>query len=427
MSHNCGCPQNSPSQLTCPPTFSVPVDQFNCSESNQQPTSNAVLTYHQALSGFIVPSVGQQSALLVANGALFTPGQWIQFVNPFGIFRIISITGNTLQLSNAAADGVTAIAGNPAPPYQYPVNAAFVAVGDPRQQSLSEFAAYVASALATLQSVCLDNLESQGANEDVYLLGYLKSSLCDGESGACLRKQSLAYIDNTGVLHFDGPISAEQFNVPVPEGGIPSNNTTSLNPNNGTGGGFLLPFYNPTTGLVTYIDLFSGVSNSGSYFLGLNSSGVLSLQSGNLEKCYEEPKLIHSSLTGAAGSAGYIYNGLTASNYNVETIVGEAIDSWVNAANILIKIVSNTNANARAEVVINDIIVAVIPFVGSGYGTFYELQKTVKVSTDKKIRFEIRTYASHSGGSPAPITFDQSGAIRGRVELYIETLKSVEW
>jgi hypothetical protein len=388
MSHNCGCPQNSPSQLTCPPTFSVPVDQFNCSESNQQPTSNAVLTYHQALSGFIVPSVGQQSALLVANGALFTPGQWIQFVNHFGIFRIISITGNTLQLSNAAADGVTAIAGNPAPPYQYPVNAAFVAVGDPRQQSLSEFAAYVASALTTLQSVCLDNLESQGANENVYLLGYLKSSLCDGDSGACLRKQSLAYIDNTGVLHFDGPISAEQFNVPVPDGGIPSNNTTPLNPNNGTGGGFLLPFYNPTTGLVTYIDLFSGIENNSAYSFYLSTSGVISLIPSGGRKVFWPDKEVHKG-------SGATYNGFTSADVDIATYSGEPVPSWAKYVKVRVNGNLFSGASDSIRVKLNTETVLYTSMETDYRGT-YDQDFTIPI-TNGKFNLEIITYTDNAG------------------------------
>jgi hypothetical protein len=299
MSHNCGCPQNSPSQLTCPPTFSVPVDQFNCPETNTPPQSANSVTYHQALSAFVVPAVGQQSALLVANGSLFAAGQWLQFVNPSGIFRIISITGNTLQLQNAAADGITAIAGNPVPPYQYAFNSAFVAVGDPRQQSLPEFASYVKDALATLQSVCLDNLDTQSPNEEVYLLGYLKTNLCNNDSSACLRKQELAYIDNNGVLHFDGPISAEQFNVPVPPSGMPNNNTTPVNPTGGAGNGFLLPFYNPATGTVSYIDLFAGKANDNTYSFYLSPTGIISLIPAGGRIIFWPEHVIHNG-TGAA-------------------------------------------------------------------------------------------------------------------------------
>lgn len=276
---DCGCPQSSPSPLNCGPTLQIPVEQFECQQTGGQAPSASAVTFHQALSSFVVPNVGQQSQLLVADGSIFAAGQWIQFVNPSGIFRIISITGNTLFLQNAAADGVTAIDENPIPPYQYMTGAAFVTVGDPRQPSLAEFATRVQEAIASLQSVCLSNVSEKTNTEQVFLLGYLKSVSCGPNEGACLRKQDLAYIDENGILHFDGTIVADNFNVPVPAGGIPNNNSTSLNPNNGASGGFLLPFYNPTTGSVSYINLFSGVTNGSTYNISVSPTGQISLAS----------------------------------------------------------------------------------------------------------------------------------------------------
>lgn len=276
---DCGCPQSSPSPLNCGPTLQIPVEQFECQTTGGQAPTQSAVTFHQAISSFVVPNVGQQSQLLVADGSIFAAGQWIQFVNPSGIFRIISITGNTLFLQNAAADGVTAIDENPIPPYQYMSGAAFVTVGDPRQPSLSEFAVKVQEAIASLQSLCLSNIPTKANSEQIYLLGYLKSTTCGPNEGACARKQELAYIDENGILHFDGTIIADKFNVPVPAGGIPNNNATPVNPNNGTGGGFLLPFYNPATGTVSYIDLFAGVTNGSSYNISVSSTGLISLTS----------------------------------------------------------------------------------------------------------------------------------------------------
>ena len=388
MSNNCGCPQNSPSQLTCPPTFSIPVDQFNCDETNTPPQTANSITYHQALSAFVVPAVGQQSALLVSDGAMFAAGQWIQFVNPSGIFRIISITGNTLQLQNAAADGITAIAGNPLPPYQYPYNAAFVAVGDPRQQSLAEFAAYVAAALATLQSVCFDNLDTQSPNEEVYLLGYLKTNLCNNDSSACLRKQELAYIDNNGVLHFDGTITAEQFNVPVPIGGIPNNNTTPVNPNNGTTGGFLLPFYNPTTGIVSYIDLFSGITNDDIYSLYLSPAGIISLVPSASRVIYWPEKIVH---TGSGGT----YAGFTATDITVSSFTAEALPSW--AKYVKVRVYGNlfSSANDAIRVKLNTQTVIYTSMLGDYRGT-YDQNFTIPI-TGGKFNLEIITYNDAAG------------------------------
>jgi hypothetical protein len=389
MSHNCGCPQNSPSQLTCPPTFSVPVDQFNCDETNTPPQSANSVTYHQALSAFVVPAVGQQSALLVANGSLFAAGQWVQFVNPSGIFRIISITGNTLQLQNAAADGITAIAGNPVSPYQYAFNAAFVTVGDPRQQSLSEFASYVREALATLQSVCFDNLDTQSPNEEVYLLGYLKANLCDGDTSACLRKQELAYIDNNGVLHFDGPILAEQFNVPVPVGGIPNNNTTPVNPNSGGIGGYLLPFYNPSTGLVSYINLFSGATNDNLYSFYLSSTGIVSLIPSGGKIIFWPEKVVHNG-------SGAAYAGFPAADVNIPTFIAPTLlPTWVKYVKLRIQGNLFSSANDAIRIKLNTETVLYTSMLGDYRGTYD--QSFVIPVTSSKFNLEIVTYTDAAG------------------------------
>lgn len=416
MSNNCGCPQNSPSQLTCPPTFSVPVDQFNCPETNTPPQSANSVTYHQALSAFVVPAVTQQSALLVADGSIFTPGQWIQFVYPSGIFQIISITGNTLQLQNAAADGITAIAGNPLPPYQYAFNAAFVAVGDPRQQSLPEFASYVAAALATLQSVCFDNLDTQSPNEEVYLLGYLKTNLCNNDSSACLRKQELAYIDNNGVLHFNGPISAEQFNVPVEVGGMPNNNTTPVNPNNGTGGGFLLPFYNPATGSVSYIDLFAGKTNDNTYSFYLSPTGIISLIPAGGRIIFWPEQVIHNG-TGAS------YAGFPSTDLVIADWIGAtAFPAWAKYVKVRVQGNLFSDSNDAIRVKLNQTS-ALWTSMQDPYRGTYDQSFTIPI-TNGKFNLEIVTYTDAAGATTgsANLGTTVAGAGAGFIKVSIVEL-----
>lgn len=425
MSHNCGCPQNSPSQLTCPPTFSVPVDQFNCPETNLPPQSANSVTYHQALSAFVVPAVGQQSALLVADGSIFAAGQWLQFVNPSGIFRIISITGNTLQLQNAAADGITEIAGNPFPPYQYPYNAAFVAVGDPRQQSLAEFASYVAEALATLQSVCFDNLDTQSPNEEVYLLGYLKTNLCNNDSSACLRKQELAYIDNNGVLHFDGPISAEQFNIPVPVGGIPNDNSTPVNPNAGSTGGFLLPFYNPTTGIVSYIDLFTGIANGQTYSFYLSSTGLISLVPSGGRIVYWPDKEVHN---GKSTTTAANYGGFAQADVDIATVIGGAVPVW--AKYVRVRVHANLFSSPASQAIrvnLNNSSALFTDIRTELRGT-YDQTFLIPIINNGKFNLQIITYTDDIGATTGNISLNPvspyTGAAEGFVRVSIVELVS---
>lgn len=416
--NNCGCPQNSPSQLSCPPSISIPVDQYTCDETNVPSSSGGLpLTFHPAQSSFVVPNVGQQSALLVQDGSIFTPGEWIQFVNPSGIFRIISITGNTLQLSNAAADGVSPISGNPAPPYQYPIGAAFVAVGDPRQLSLSEFATQVQTALSSLTSICLNSITEKTSNEEVFLLGYLKSSLCDENAGACLRKQGFAYIDKNGVLHYDGTIIADAFSIPVPEGGIPSNNSTVLNPNNGTGGGFLLPFYNPATGQVSYIDLFSGVANGGIYSIEVSPTGTISLTPSTKHIHYWPEKEIHKDDDGGT------YSGYSA-DVDIATIIGAPLPTWAKYVSIRVHGSMNTGtSNGALEVRLND-------FGAMRHTTANEMRGPYDGSfiipiVNGKINVKVITYSNVEGTTVGPINFMAGGsAMTGRIRVAIRALLS---
>lgn len=216
---------------------------------------------------------------MVVNGSVFAAGQWIQFINPAGTFRIMAITGNTLTLQNAAADGITPITGNPVPPFQYGPNASFVTVAQPSQLTQAQFNEQIKNALALVESVCFNSIPEKANNEQVYMMGYVKSSLCGPTDGCCLRKMADGgpYLDEAGNAFFGGSVSAPAFNVPVPSGGIPSSNTTPINPNGGTGGGYLVAFVNPTTGATTYIDLFSGAQNNKNYSIGLSSTGVISL------------------------------------------------------------------------------------------------------------------------------------------------------
>ena len=424
MSHNCGCPQNSPSQLTCPPTFSVPVDQFNCDETNLPPQSANSVTYHQALSAFVVPAVGQQSALLVADGTIFAAGQWLQFVNPSGIFRIISITGNTLQLQNAAADGITEIAGNPFPPYQYPYNAAFVAVGDPRQQSLTDFATHVQDALATLQSVCFDNLDTQSPNEEVYLLGYLKTNLCNNDSSACLRKQELAYIDNNGVLHFDGPIVAEQFNIPVPEGGLVTSDPI-VNPNNGTGGGFLLPLYNPSTGQLSYVNIFSGLENGEFYGVELTNDGKIKLSTSITKSESFWPEKVFHEPTPATAYTGLPEQLIDVGDH-IDLPAGEQLPTWVKW--VTVRLYGNlyaTGSYAGIQVSINDTQWVRTAMVGDYRCAF---DATLKIPlTNRKFKLKIIAYQNvftSSIGSGFTFSNSTSDGADGFVKMSILEISS---
>lgn len=397
----------------------IPVEQFVCETTNNPTPSGNPVTFHQALSALVVPVVGGQSSFLVADGSIFAAGQWIQFINPSGIFRIISITGNTITIQNSAADGVTAIAGNPVPPTQYPTNAAFVTVGDPRQLTEAQFAALVQTAIASLQSICLGEIPEQGPTEQIYLLGYLKSNLCGDGDGACIRKQDLAYIDQEGILHFANGVVADSFSVPVPPSGVPSNNSVIVNPNNGTGGGFLLPFYNPSTGQATYINLFSGKTNGGLYGIQLSPTGQISLIDGISKQQYFWPqKLVHEGLG--------TYTGYPSQEVNVATVTGVTpLPAW--ATNVIIRLTANFDSTQSAGAIgvfLNDSPLVIMDCSGDQRGA-YESTVTIPM-TNGRFRLNVVPYSNDAGTTVASSITLRTGGVgsQGFVRIAIVGLSS---
>jgi len=277
----CGCQPQSPTQGCGSASMTVPVQSLYPENPCEQPSGNCgSVLFSTTTSGFVVPPAGGQSTMQVADGTRFTAGQWIQFVNPAGTFRITSIVGNNLTLSNALPDGLTPIDGNPIPPMQYPVGAAFVSGVKPEQMNVEQWKTKIQSILSLLTNVNFASVPQQGDAEELYLLGYVKSSLCSGaEEGCNVRKQKPtgAYIDAAGKLILSGAVKATAFEIPIPTGGLPAQNTTILNPTNGTGAGFLLTFINPTTGELKYLDLFSGKSNNKQYVISLKADGSIEL------------------------------------------------------------------------------------------------------------------------------------------------------
>lgn len=413
---DCGCPQTSPSSLNCGASLQVPIDQLNCPTSSPCPTAGGSpsISFHRAINGFVVPAVGGQSSIAVPNGLLFVPGQWIQFVNPAGTFRIISITGNVLTLTNAAADGVTAITGNPVPPYQYPENAAFVTVDQPVQLTASAFAELVQTAIESLEGICVNSIPDQGVSEHIWLLGYLKSNLGEESNESCLRKQSLAYIDENGVFHFDGSIIAESFSVPVPDGGLVASNSTSLNPNGGTGDGFLIPFYNPLTGTVTYIDLFSGVENGHSYMINMSSTGQITLTRSDSLKSFYPDKQVHLG----DGSA---YSGYPSQLVDVATIIGEAVPSWVTHVRVDIAIYTKVDTDSAIGIKLNTQFAAKIALADTKEYNYFK--SIVIPITDGKFTLEIITYNDLEATAPVSnFNFQGTGADKGNVRISISQL-----
>ncbi len=279
--NNCGCAPQVPAPTCNSAQLIVPIQQLLAETAPVCPqTSASFLYFATTTSGFVVPPTGGVSVTQVADGSKFAAGQWVQFVNPTGTFRIISITGNNLTLSNATPDGVSAIEGNPVPPTQYPIGAAFVSVSQPVQITMAQFNAKVQDAIKLLTTISIDGIAVQGSAEKIYLLGFLKSDMCNNVAQSCeLRKVRTdgPYIDETGKVIFPSGVESPFFKIPVPTGGIPAQNAVALNPNSGTGGGFLISFINPSTGVTTYVDLFSGKANDKIYNVKLTTSGTIEL------------------------------------------------------------------------------------------------------------------------------------------------------
>jgi hypothetical protein len=427
LNSNCGClPEESP-ELNCGATLEIPIDQYNCQTTPQNtPTQSNSISFYSAQNGFVVPSVGNKSSLLVPNASFFTAGQWVQFVNPTGTFRVTAVipTSNVIELTNAASDGATAITGNPASGYQYVAGSKFVTVSQPSQLTNTQFNSLVQQSLSSLASICLDSIPAKSNAEQVNILSYVRTSQC-GDVGCCLRKQESLYIDNAGILNYSGTIVAERFSVPVPVGGVSASNP-QVNKNDGTGGGYLMPFINPSTGATEYVDLFSGITNNSAYFFFLSSQGRLTLAAGTTEKVYEIEKFFHNSKEGK--TAAYTYSGLTSTLIDVADTIGETVPNWVNAVNISIKVMGNTNSTGRLKIKFNegDTTEMVVSAASTTFAGYEEFSRIVKLSSEKKFRVAIEALSGLSGATSG-IGFDQSGAALGYIQLSISALKLVTW
>lgn len=397
----------------------MPIDTlFNpCDTSSSDPSVD--YSFYLAVNGFVVPAVGQQATMNVQNGANFAVGQWIQFVNPAGTFRIMSITGNVLSLLNAASDGITAITGNPVPPYQYPYNAQFVVVSQPTQLTQAQYNSIVQQSLEEIESICLHQIPEKTDSEQVFLLGYLKSSVCQDEEG-CLRKMQPdgPYIDENGNTVFQQPISAPAVNIPVPVGGIPPNNLANLNPNNGTGGGFLTPFVNPLTGETTYINLFSGITNGGAYAFYLNSAGqlVLTDQIGKHEVYWPE-KVIHEV-------NGIAYSGFGPVDVNVSTYTGSPLPDWAKFAKVRFSCILYSDVATRwIRFSLNNQSVA-----GRSVSTTFRasFEETIIVPlTNGQFRLQIAVFADKDGNTSGTVTLGSGdGIANGQIKVSIVEILS---
>jgi hypothetical protein len=359
--------------------------------------------------------------MIVTNGSLFAAGQWIQFINPAGSFRIIAITGNTLTIQNASADGTTPIAGNPVPPYQYPANSAFVTIGQPVQLTEQQFNNQIKDALSQIDAACFNNIPVKADNEQVFMLGYLKSNVGGPAAGACLRKMQddAPYLDEAGNMVFQQPISAPAVNVPVPSGGITPNNSTPLNPNNGTGGGFLSTFVNPTTGETSYIDLFAGKSNNNQYMVSLSQTGQLSLVD-NLgkNKSYWPDKIVHTH-NASLGA----YNGFVASDLTIATLIEESLPSWAKYVDVRFNcLFSESNSTNSIRIFVNNVECEAC-LIGTGSRISYVETLRLPI-TDGKFRLEIKTFSDAAGTTPGSITFSNTGLGAGNIRVSIVGISS---
>ncbi len=261
-----------------------------------------------------------------------------------------------------------------------------------------------------MTSMCLNGISERFDSEEVFMLGYTK-----GTEGKCLRimQEDGPYLNEDGIMIFQQAIQAPAFNSPVPDGGIPSSNFTPLNPNNGTGGGYLLSFVNPETGQQVYIDLFSGAANSNEYVLSLSSTGQLSMALAPKQKVY----FPDNEITKGTGN----YAGYASADVELSTIIGGTVPAWATHAKVAITGYSNSDSGGCAlKVLLNDEVTAIMAS-DNGYAYMLNTEYVVPI-TDGKIKLAITTYNNISGTSAGNYSFEGTGLDEGFIRVAISGL-----
>jgi hypothetical protein len=145
-------------------------------------------TYDRTVGAYTIPDYNTSAPVQVCNGALYSVGQWGQFVGDGSTLQIVSIVGNGITLRNGCSNGAR-VKGNSNPGTVIPTGNAFVIVSEPAclttAQEQQEFQALLASAAA----LCTPELEEEQSElAEMQLIGWKRADSGDSSFQKCMRR-----------------------------------------------------------------------------------------------------------------------------------------------------------------------------------------------------------------------------------------------
>lgn len=178
MTTPCGC-QSSPSSdkpyLLVEATSST-IDACGSNPQGQSPGNcdKSEPMFDESLSDFLIPSKDSSVNMSVCNGAIYSVGMWIEFLNPIAKLQITSISGNILTLVNRNING-DEVAENPDIGTQISVGTRFVVGSSSHNISDADRLEQIESALDGATEIEVSNLGASSSTAVVHPIGRVES------------------------------------------------------------------------------------------------------------------------------------------------------------------------------------------------------------------------------------------------------------
>lgn len=193
---DCGCNNTSGETIPTPDYLLVRATGKNASKCGSadesiDPSSlectKSDPTYDALLADFALPS-DSAVPILVCNGALYSVGQWIQFVNAGATVQILSINGNEITVRAICSNGVE-IDGNPTAGTIIRKNDSIIAVNAPDCLTAAEKQERIFAQLETATQLCLPALEEENsATAEMQVAGWKRSDPDDSSFRKCIKR-----------------------------------------------------------------------------------------------------------------------------------------------------------------------------------------------------------------------------------------------
>lgn len=137
MSNSCGCESNS-SDDEYLMVKATPRSANSCGSSTSEETScrKTEDMFDTILSEFLVPDVTEETSITVCNGAIYSVGMWIEFVDNDLRLEITAINNNIITVRNQCPNG-DAVLTNPSPGTRISKDSVFVVIDSPQCLSLA--------------------------------------------------------------------------------------------------------------------------------------------------------------------------------------------------------------------------------------------------------------------------------------------------